>query len=143
MSIDVDNAVYARWNAASLNTLVASLFPGDDVPSPEGTSLPRANYYTTNDPLESESRSTLTNQKNVTFEAWGDNYETVAGYVKTIKQYMLNSENSATNPLKMVNSTGAILGTHKTNEGIDKADDALFRGFFEMLIRWRENKAIP
>lgn len=144
MSIDVDNAVYARWNAAGLNSSIAELNPGDDVASPESADeMPRANYYSSNNPLESESKSTLINQKNVTLEVWGTNYETVANYVKTIKQQMLNSESSAISPLQMTITAGAIMGTHKLNEGVDKINDAVFRGFFEMLIRWRENKAIP
>ena len=145
MSIDIDNAILTRWNAASLNTSIATLYPGDDVSTPEESSptMPRANYYSMDDPLESESRGTLVKVKQYTFQVFATTYEAAAGYVKSIAAAFLNSENSTSNALQVAASIGKILSTHEVNEMTIKHDDSTFEGNYVLSVRWRKAKAIP
>ncbi len=143
--IDVDNAIFARWNNASLNTSIATLYPGNETASPEGTLLPRANVYSPSDPLTAESRGSLVKVKTYIFEAWGLKYETAAGYVKAIAAAFLNSEMTAagSHPLQMDPAVGHIMSTHEADCGVEKLNDSIFRGWYELTVRWNRNKVVP
>jgi hypothetical protein len=143
--IDVDNAILARWNNASLNSSIATLYPGGETASPEGTLLPRANYYSPNDPLTAESRGSLVKMKTYIFETWATKYETAGDYVKAISAAFLNSESTAagSHPLQMDAHVGHIMSTHEADSGIEKLNDALFRGWYELTVRWNRNKVVP
>lgn len=143
MSIDVDTAIFQRWVAAGLHTAIAPLYPGEEAATPEKTEMPRANYFATSDGLEVESRDTLVRIKIYTFEVWGRTYETVAGYVRSIEDALLNSERSTTGFLCMASSRGHILSTHYIDEGTEKVMDDVFRGFYQMSVRWRKPKTTP
>ena len=136
MSIDVDNAMFARYVAAGLNSSIAPLFPGDSTSNPETLDvLPRAEYFSMSDPLAFESRGTLGSMKNYTFQVWTKTYEQAGAFVAAIKAALLSTPNqpSMTAPLR-------IMSVHKDDEGIDDQERNVYRGYFSCVVRWCELK---
>lgn len=137
MSIYVDNAMFARWVAAGLDANIATLYPGDSTSNPETLDvLPRAEYFSQNDPLAFESRGTLGSMKNYTFQVWTQTYEQAGTFVAAIKAAMLNTTNQPT----LTASQGRIMSVHKDDEGIDDQERNVYRGYFSCIVRWHEVK---
>lgn len=125
--------IYNRWNDAGLDSSVAKLYPAGDSPgtkmnefgTPEGTAKPRAEYFL----VLSEPQKTRGSRRytgTVLFSVWGDTKEEVDGYVTSIYNAFVNSDDAASNPLTI--SNGSVLEVSDGSSSSLKVDDDTFRG---------------
>jgi len=56
VTTEIADAVKSRWDNAGLDVSIATLYVGDEESSPEGTSLPRAEYVLLDDSEGRRSR---------------------------------------------------------------------------------------
>jgi len=142
VSIDVDTALFERWVAAGLNSSIAPLYPSDDVSAPEDAGVvPRASYFVTADPLQSESRGSRIALKTYMLEVWDRTRELVGTHVNLIDTAFINAERAGL--LQMPESAGRIMATHYVDQGWEKVQDALFKGWIEISVQWRKPNATP
>jgi hypothetical protein len=126
-------SVYNRWNNASLDSSIAKLYPAGDSPtamkntsgSPEGSSVPRAEYFL-NISAPEKTRGSRRYTAIVVFDVWGTTKEGVDGYISSIYDAFVNSDSAASNPMTMTG--GTILEVDDGPSYVFKDDDALFRG---------------
>jgi len=145
----VSVSLFNRWNNASLDTSIASLYPSGETPktgrntsgSPEGDAVPRAEYMVSmGDPIKSRGSRQYTAV--VTFEVWGTLKETVDGYVTSIYNAFVNcSESSVASPIAM--SGGDIQEVSDGAAFVEKEDDAVFRGTQIIYIRFSVPQQVP
>ena len=141
-SATIEDALVTRWNALGLNTSIATLYPGDWGAAPESSAtLPRAEYETPADTLESQSRGSEVIEQIVQFKVWGMVRSTVRSNITTILSQFVNGDRAATNPMSL--STGTILNIDRVYGTVQKVDDKLFEGTCEIMIRWRRVATVP
>lgn len=129
--------MFARWVAAGLDATIAPLYPGDSSSNPETLdTLPRAEYFSPNDPLAFESRGTLGSMKHYTFQVWTETWEQASGFVDLIKAALLSTASQPT----MSAQYGRIMSVHKDDEGVNDEERNVYRGFFSCNVRWHEPK---
>lgn len=140
------DTIKARWDAASLDSSIANLYPAGDSPkkgrnpagSPEGTTLPRAEYTVNIAKPSVKTRSSRIRQALVTFRVWGKDPETVGGYVDSIAAKYLNADE-----LSLSFAGGTILEVDAGSQGLQKLDDALHMGQQLIHIQFREANMVP
>lgn len=140
------DTIKARWDAASLDSSIADLYPAGDSPkrgrnsagTPEGTSLPRAEYIVDIAAPIGKSRTSRVRQALVTFRVWGTVSETVAGYVDSISAAFLNSDE-----LGLSFAGGTILEVDSGSQATEKQDDNLHMGQLVIYVKYREANAVP
>jgi len=142
-------SIFNRWNNASLNTSIATLYPAGGNPSsknnttgsPEGTSLPRAEYYSAVGPAESRSRNTRVYQGVTQFSVWGNDFETTNGYVDSIYDAFLNCDEAATSPMTITG--GVVLQVEEGGQDCNKVDDEVWRGEITITVRYELRNTVP
>ncbi len=146
MTTEIADAVKSRWDNASLDTSIATLYAGSEdegESSPEGTDLPRAEYVL---PLDSEgrkSRGWVEMFQPLRFRVWGTNSRTVRGYVDSIESSFVNSEKAATNPFSIASSVGVIHGVNRGGKASQKEDEGIYGGIVNLSIHWSKPDAVP
>ncbi len=143
MTTEIADAVKSRWDNASLDTSIATLYPGDEESNPEGTDLPRAEYVLPDDREGRRSRGTREMFQPLRFMVWGTNSRTTRGYVDSIESAFVNSEIAATNPFSIASSVGTILGVNHVGKGSIKVDEAIYQGIVNLSIHWAKPNAVP
>lgn len=142
-------SLYNRWNNAGLDTSIAKLYPSGDSPrsgknssgSPEGSGLPRAEYTLVFPPPATKTRHSRIHQAVAVISVWGETKEATDGYVSTMRNTFINSEEAGTNPMTMTG--GEILEVDDGGGSVMKVDDSLFVGEQTILIRCRINNTVP
>ena len=147
MTTEIADAVKSRWDDASLDTSIAALYPGSDgdegESSPEGTSLPRAEYVLPQDSEGRRSRGTREMFQPLRFRVWGANSRTVRGYIVSIESSFVNSQLATPNPLSIASSVGTILGVNHVGKGSQKEDEGIYGGIVNLSIHWAKPNAVP
>jgi hypothetical protein len=146
---ELADAVYSRWTDASLDTSIASLYPGGDERSstrntggsPEGATLPRAEYRIMIPPPQVKTRNSRVMQAMVVITVWSSTAETRDQYLGTIWDEYVNSDAAGTNPL--ATATGSVLEVDDGGQIALKEDDAVYMGRQTLLIRHRVLNATP
>jgi len=141
--------IFDRWNNASLNSSIATLYPGGDGESssqnktgaPESATLPRAEYYVIFPRQNIKTRGSRVYNASAMITVRGVTKELVDNYISLISDAFLNSDEAGTSPLVM--SNGSVLEVDDGGAFVTKVDDALFEGVQTILIQCRINNAVP
>ena len=150
MSVDIMAAIYARWNAAGLNTSIAELYPAGEgtkasqnkAGSPEGDALPRAEYYATTPAPSQKTRGSRVHQSMAVITVRDKTNEAAVGtFVKNIRAAFVNSESAGTSPMTMTG--GTVLEVDDGGSLVVKVDDDVFLGQQQLLIRHRIANVTP
>ena len=136
MSVDLRKAIFSRWNSTGLNNNIATLYPGEETAAPEGTKLPRAQYFLPVDSEQSRSRGSRVLSQPLQFQVWGTDDSTVQQYVDAIEDAYVNSESAPTNPFSIPSSKGGVMDIGYVNKTVVKEADELFQGILQVEIRW-------
>lgn len=142
----VTDAVYARWNAAGLDSSIAELYPSGDDRSgdnptgpPEGTTGTRAEVTSIVNPPSAKTRGSRYQHAISTIKVWGKPYETVAGYLDTIEDKYLNADEQG-----MTMPTGyKVMEVEPGGKAVMKSDDDLHMGVITILVRFQKNNTVP
>lgn len=154
MSRHVADAVYSRWNAASLNTSIAPLYPANKGVdgtwrnrstggSPTEQDLPRAEYVLDTSIVVGKSRGSRMLRQPILFQLWLAGFEATADAVDAVRAAFTNSEQASSNPLLIPASAGKVMSVEHENGSVLKQDDELFQGIERIVVFWREANAIP
>lgn len=143
MSQAIAAAVVSRWDARSLDTSIASLYPGEDEASPEGTSLPRAQYILLDDRQIFRSRGRRIYQTPVQFEVFADGYSNATSYKDSIESEFVNSENATANAFSISASTGCVISVDWSSGTVTQEDDNIYRALVTLLVTWQKNETFP
>lgn len=141
--------IYTRWNDASLNSSIAPLYAAGDTPqsgrnstgTPAGNNVPRAEYTVAVPAASSKTRGTRVYQGVANITVHGRGKATVDGYIKSIYDTFLNSEEAATNPFTMTSCS--VLEVEDGGGSVLKVDDTVFRGEITLFVRYSVNNAVP
>ncbi len=142
-------AIFNRWNDAGLNTSIAKLYPAGEqksttqnkAGSPEGSALPRAEYFVMRGAPKSKSRNSRIYQAVATIKVRGTRAIQVAGFVDAINEAFVNSETSSSNPFSF--SVSDALDVDDGGVWSGKADDGVFEGELTLLIQQRVDNRVP
>ena len=141
-------AVFNRWNAAGLNSSIAKLYPGgqrsssrNQSGSPQGSTIPRAQYRVFTPRPQALSRGSRIYQAAVEIETWGASELIAAGFVTAIKSAFINSDNAATSP--MVMADGTVMQVEDEGSNVSKDDDDMHCGRQLLSVRFRVNNSTP
>ena len=139
MSANLATGVFTRWNDASLDTSVDTLYWGET--APEGDTLPRAVYNLTADDSQGLSRGSLIHLTRLRVQTWDETMELVSGYNDSIKAVFHNADKAVTSPLSMsgANITHCLYRTAT----VVQEDEGVYMGVIEFEIQWQETNAIP
>ena len=143
MTTEIADAVKSRWDDAGLDVSIATLYVGDDESSPEGTSLPRAEYILLDDSPGRRSRGSREMFQPLRFMVWGTNSRTTRGYVDSIESSFVNSEIAITNPFSIASSVGKILGVNHVGKGSVKVEEGIYEGVVNLSVHWSKPNAVP
>ncbi len=143
MTTEIADAVKSRWDDASLDSSIATLYVGDEESSPEGTSLPRAEYVLLQDRPGRRSRGSREMFQPVRFNVWGTNSRTTRGYIDSIESSFVNSEVAVANPFSIASSVGTILGVNHIGKDSVRVDEGIYQGVVNLEIHWSKPNAVP
>ena len=143
MTTEIADAVKSRWDDAGLDVSIATLYVGDEESSPEGESLPRAEYILLQDREGRRSRGTREMFQPLRFNVWGTNSRTTRGFVDSIESSFVNSEIATTNPFSIASSVGTILGVNHVGKGSVKVEEGIYEGVVNLSVHWSKPNAIP
>ena len=139
--------IFTRWNDASLDTSIATLYPGDTdqsraaaAGSPESTAKPRAQYHVSESPPVSKTRASRVLQGAVLFSVWGSTSEAVDGYLTSISTAFINADQAGT-PLAISGAT--VLDVNDSGSSNMKEDDDTHRGDITFIIDYRIENVVP
>ena len=123
---EVTKSFFARWNAASLDTSIAAIYPAgefgsskqNDSGTTEGVLLPRAEYTVANTAPDTKTRNSRIFKLPITVKCYSTSMSDVSGYLTSIRAKFVNSEGlmSMTGGTILEVDEGAGF-THKTDDG--------------------------
>ncbi|MCH7681390.1 hypothetical protein IID10_18835, partial [candidate division KSB1 bacterium] len=111
--------------------------------SPEGESLPRAEYVLPDDREGRRSRGTREMFQPLRFMVWGTNSRTTRGYIDSIESEFVNSEVALANQFSIASSVGKILGVNYVGKGSIKVEEGIYEGVVNLSVHWSKPNAIP
>jgi hypothetical protein len=149
--LEVGNAVFDRWNDASLDTSVAELYPGakhvtsrrNVAGSPAETDTPRAEFVMEMESVVQKSRGTYVHRQPVRFQVWDTQMAQTVTHVDAITSAFVNSELAASNPFAIPASVGVVLAVEDAGGTVLKQDDEMFQGVKQIEVLWRKANVIP
>jgi hypothetical protein len=139
----VSAAIYDRWNDASLDDTIAKLYPGDDDAAPEEAELPRAQYTILDEEQISLSKGYRVTNTPVRIQIWYSTYNECSDKLDDVDENFTNSEQTATNPMSMPETDGAVMGVEKTTRTVIKENDRVYQGVIQFDFVWQKANAIP
>jgi hypothetical protein len=143
MSLAIAEAIYRRWNDASLNEAVASLYFGDRDAAPEGAILPRAQYCLLTDRNRLRSRVGIEMLQPVRFLVWASTDSVVGGYLDTIEFAFRNAEAAQSSPVSLASEDGTILSVDGAGRSVVQEDEQVFRGTLQFDVQWIKPNTRP
>lgn len=139
MSLNLATAVYTRWNNASLDNTVSTVYWGET--APEGDDLPRAVYEIASDDNSGLSRGSLMHTVRLRFKTWNASPELVSGYNRLIFNAFHNAHNAGTNPLTM--SGGTVQHCLYQSETTEEEDTEVYMGIVDFEVKYEEQNTTP
>lgn len=143
MRKEIAQAIYSRWNAAALNSSISALYAGNEIASPERTSLPRAQYRMDFDAVELRSRMHRVHVQPVQFSVWADDDLECRTKIDLVETAFVNSESASSSPIAISTTVGRIIAVDYIGKTVIREDDAVYQGILNIEITWHLNDVSP
>lgn len=141
--------IYSRWNDAGLDDSIAELYPAGEGSgraqnvggAPVATDIPRAEYYVSISPPSVKTRGSRVRQAIAVVQLWGRSTAITAGYVSSVHDAFVNSDDAGISPLAIAG--GTVLQVDDAGSFVGKVDDNVFLGQQTLLIDYRIANSVP
>lgn len=141
----IEQAIFARWNAASLNSSVATLYSGDgnDQASPENTVMPRASFHIADDRQIGRSRGNRLNMAALVLHLYATTRLAVLQYLALIDTAFVNADQAATATLQVSESAGHIIDVDFVGQTVEEEGDNVFHGVMTLDVQYTKPNRVP
>jgi hypothetical protein len=143
---DLMQSVFNRWNAAGLDESIAPLYPSGEGRlvsqnpggAPEGSDLPRAEYFCSVGGAQAKSVSSRIYQGVALIQVWSEDSDSAGTYAGAVADAYINADE-----VGMTMPNGTILEVEDGGGFVHKEDDTVYLTQQTVIIRFRRPNTAP